>query len=104
MGLCGFEPKDEEERGRLQAECQLLGLDPRERAQELAARDETAKKSTKRVLAALTEGDWDRQAECWQTTSLETLKTRGAHNGLVDYLSEVDAILAPLIAGPPGGS
>jgi hypothetical protein len=98
--LSGFEPGNEDEQARLNAESQSLGFNPCLRPQELTAcKDDTAKRSPKRVLAVLTDGDWNRQRQCWMTTSLAVLEARGQDNGLKDYLGEVRNRLVPLITG-----
>ncbi len=96
--ISGFEPQDGEETTRLSTERQTLGFNPCERSHELTAcKDDTAKRSPKRVLRALTQDDRDREAHCWQVTPLSTLEQRGAENGLAAYLAEVRQHLAPLI-------
>lgn len=96
--ISGFEPADHEETTRLDAERQVFGFNPCERSHELTAcKDDTAKRSPKRVLRELTRGDRDREAHCWQSSSLATLKQRGGENGLAAYLAEVREHLAPLI-------
>ena len=98
--ISGFVPKNERETERLNSEIRLLGWNPCSRPQDLTAcKDDSAPKSPKRVLAALTASDWDRQRECWTDTPLDTLRANGERNGLKDYLDEVRGRLAPLIAG-----
>lgn len=94
--ICGFDPNDETERERLEAERQFLGFDPRHKSHELTAKHDDAndKRSAKRVLAALTADDRKREAECLE--SLATLRERGEHNGLRAFLDEVRARLVPL--------
>lgn len=99
--LNGFEPQDDEEEGRLAGERQNLGFDPRVAPERLTAKNELAKKSPKRVLAALTVEDWERQASCWRQTSLGLLCERGVGSGLSAYVEEVRARLALLIAPVP---
>ena len=101
--LSGFEPKDEVERERLEAEIRKLGFHPcRESHQLTACKDDQAKKSPKRVHLELIRGDRDRESECWQVTALSVLEERGADNGLRDYLREVEEILVPFITGHEG--
>jgi hypothetical protein len=81
-------------------EVQTLGFNPCLRAQDLTAcKDDAATRSPKRVLDALTNGDRDRQRDCWIGTSLAVLESRGKDNGLKDYLGEVRDRLVPLITG-----
>lgn len=98
--LSGFDPENDDEHARLNAESQWLGFNPCLRPQELTAcKDDAAKRSPKRVLVALTAGDWDRQRTCWMATALAVLEARGQANGLKDYLGEVRDRLVPLITG-----
>jgi len=99
--LNGFEPHDDEEGGRLAEQRQSLGFDPCAAPERLTAKNELAKKSPKRVLAALTAEDWERQARCWRQTPLELLCERGIGSGLSAYVDEVRARLALLIAPVP---
>jgi hypothetical protein len=94
--LAGFEPQDDCEREQLEMCRRDLGFDPRERAEELTAVSDDAKRSAKRVLKALTNGNPLREASCWQETSLDLLERRGRKNGLADYLEEVQRRLATL--------
>jgi hypothetical protein len=96
--VCGFEPQDESERGRLEGVRQQVGFHPHERSHDLkACKDDSAKLSPKRVLRVLTDGNYDRERRCWKETSLDVLRQRGKENGLADYLHEVRERLGPLI-------
>ncbi len=98
--LAGYQPKDEFEQELLAKERQHLGFDPCERSEELTAgRDDTAKRSPKRVLNVLSNGSKEREQECWTQTTLETLRRRGEANGLTDYLHEVKTSIVPLLTG-----
>jgi len=98
--ISGFEPKNDKEAEWLKSETRRLGWNPCIRSQDLsAAKDDTALRSPKRVLAVLTESDWKRQRDCWLSTDLDTLETRGRKNGLEKYLKEVRFHLLPLITG-----
>lgn len=98
--ICGFDPEDDSEIERLQSERQNLGFDPRDRSHELTAcKDSNAKRSPKRVLAVLTDGDIERQQRCWRESNIEVLEQRGQENGLRDYLDEVKSTLVPMISG-----
>lgn len=60
--ISGLEPQNADEQARLDAERQTLGFNPCERSHELTAcKDDTAKRSPKRVLHILSGGDHDRQ-------------------------------------------
>ncbi|NJM90807.1 MAG: hypothetical protein HC863_00485 [Myxococcales bacterium] len=93
--LGGFQPRDDDERERLAAQHATLGFDPVTQAHRLtAARDHDKHgvpnpRSAKVVLASLTADDHARRQACWQETPLVTLRQRGEHNGLRDYLDEV---------------
>ncbi len=96
--ISGFDPENDEEPARLNAERQTLGIDPRLRSHELTAcKDDQATRSPKRVLRRLSGDDWDRECRCWTNTPLERLRKRGGQNGLTAYLSEVRDRLARLI-------
>ncbi len=96
--LSGFEPRDEAEQSRLDAEQQALGFQPHEQSHQLTAcKNNTAPRSPKRVLRQLAGGEHDRERHCWNTTPLALLRERGAENGLAAYLDEVRTRLAPLI-------
>jgi hypothetical protein len=96
--ISGFDPQNTMEESRLAAERQTLGFDPCVRSQELTAcKDDNASRSPKRVLRALCGGDLDRERLCWRETPLDTLRSRGAANGLGEFLDEVREPLASLI-------
>jgi hypothetical protein len=95
--LAGFEPNSKEQ-SRLGALREELHFDPREKAEQLTAKRDDAKRSAKRVLNVLTDGDLDRQALCWQKTDLAVLRRRGENSGLVKYLDEVEKLLVPLFS------
>ncbi len=100
--VSGFEPLDKVEESRLEAERRELGFDPRLRSHELTAcKDDTAKRSPKRVLGELSGGDRDRECSCWKETALDVLRERGAENGLTLYLKELRERLIPLIDRAP---
>ena len=85
----GFEPADEQERTLLDAEHQKLGFDPRFRAHELTATNDSHDRSPKRVLRALTGDDQERERSCVFQTSIDTLRMRGAGTGLPEFLDEL---------------
>ena len=62
-----------------------------------ACKNDRAKKSPKRVLAALMANDGERQKACWLNTELHVLDERGRENGLADYLTEIRQRLVPLL-------
>jgi hypothetical protein len=96
--ISGFDPQDEEETARLDAESQRLGFNPCERSHELTAcKNDQASRSPKRVLRHLSGDDRARERHCWTNTPLERLRERGGENGLAAYLHEVRNRLARLI-------
>ncbi|HEX4417154.1 MAG TPA: hypothetical protein VH165_04600 [Kofleriaceae bacterium] len=96
--LCGFEPDDDDEHARLHALRQELGFAPNEQAHQLDATNDQAKRSAKRILGVLTNGDREREQRCWQATSLHTLRDRGEQTGLRAYLIELKDHVVSLVA------
>jgi len=96
--LSGFETRNDAEAELLKSERQMLGFCPCERSHELTdGKDDTRRKSPKRVLRVLTRDDPERQRVCWMEMPLERLRERGQDSGLSDYLKEVQSRLVPLI-------
>ena len=95
--ICGFDPKDDNERQLLEAETEKLGTNPCLNSHDLRAGTATAKRNPKRVLAVLTGRDWERQRQCWLNTDLAVLENRGQNNGLADYFNEIKTHIAPLL-------
>lgn len=87
--LAGFVPR-EDECGAWAAERKRLGFDPCTKSHELTASEETADRSPKRVLSALTGDDHDRERECMAACPLDTLKDRGENNGLKAFIEELE--------------
>lgn len=102
--LAGFDPTNESEQERLEAERQTLGFDPRDHADRLTAKHDEDKLSAKRVLAMLTNSDHDRETACWNEASLNILRQRGEKTGLDDYLSEVAERLVPHFVAEPAST
>lgn len=100
--LAGFEPEMDAERERLASLRQELGFLPNEEAHRLGAKKEHAKRSPKRVLEVLVDGEWDRQVRCWKAVELALLQKRGQGSGLKAFLDEVSNRLLPLAAGEAG--
>ena len=97
--LVGFEPINPDEHARLSAVRQELCFDPCTEPERLAARGRDDQRSAKRVLRVLTNGDPEREANCWRTVSLALLRTRGQATGLGEYLEDVRNQLVPLFTG-----
>jgi hypothetical protein len=100
--VAGFEPQNEDESERIETVRRELGCDPTLSPEKLTAKTQTAKRSPKRVLRFLSSDDRDREAACWQKTSLSTLVKRGKYIGLAEYLREVCEKLVPLFTGNSG--
>lgn len=104
--IAGFDPKNDEERRLLQELRSELGFSPVEQSHSLDANSnkEASRrhneplplKSAKRVLTKLTDDDSDREESCWKGAPLDTLIDRGEHNGLRDYLDDVEKTILPL--------
>jgi hypothetical protein len=98
--LAGFQPRNQEEAGRLQKLQERLSVDPIRKSHELGAREHGAKTDIKRALGELIqEGDDDRERQCLQETELEVLEQMGQDNGLASYLEEVRQRLVPVLSG-----
>ena len=100
--LNGFDALDSDEKKRFANERKNLGLDPTASPEKLTAKDPSAQNSPKRVLHALTDGDHDREAQCWRDTSLDALRERGTGSGLTAFLEELRDRLAPLFGSARG--
>ncbi|MGH9753175.1 MAG: hypothetical protein ACREA2_10360 [Blastocatellia bacterium] len=81
----------------LEALRQELGFDPCHKAEELRAKDETAKRSAHRVVKALIGESRERKEKCWTDTPLTILRERGEATYLNTYLIEVEERLLPLL-------
>jgi hypothetical protein len=99
--LAGFEPENAAERERLDGERSDLGFCPREEAHRLRDHSDHGKRSPKRVLAALTSADSEREERCWTDAPLERLRARGTGSGLRTFLDEVQGTIVPLFEAPP---
>lgn len=96
--LAGFDPKNDEERELLESVRSELGFNPCTEAEQLTAKHDGDKRSAKRILAYLTKGDKNREADCWNTALLPLLRQRGQSTGLADYVLELEKFLVPLFA------
>jgi hypothetical protein len=99
--LAGFHPIDETEIKLFNEERHNLGFDPSTRSHELTAKNNATqdKRSAKRVLGKLTQGNIEREEECWTRTPLEQLRSKGESNGLADYLNQIEEVLVPMVQG-----
>jgi len=94
--LAAFQPRTEEDKGRLAEMRSELGFDPCTASQELTASEASAKRSAKRVLRALCGDDAGDSVGDLGETPLDILRERGIQNGLSEYLAEVEEHLLPL--------
>jgi hypothetical protein len=97
--LAGFEPETQAEHESLAALRKELGFSPREEAHKLGAKKEHARRNPKRVLGELVGDNPEREARCWTSTPLETLRARGQASGLTAFLDDVASELIPLFGG-----
>jgi hypothetical protein len=99
--LAGFQPVNDLEKGLFDEERQYLGFDPTTRSHELTAKNNATqdKRSAKRVLTKLTQGNSSREEECWTITPLEQLRSKDESNGLAEYLDQIEDVLVPMIQG-----
>ncbi|HEX8998385.1 MAG TPA: hypothetical protein VGB07_00715 [Blastocatellia bacterium] len=93
-----FDPT-EDEKPKLAALRQELGFDPCHKAEELTAKDETAKRSAKRVVKELTGNSRERKERCWTNVAVlgDSGKERGEGTNLKAYLEEVRKFLLPIL-------
>jgi hypothetical protein len=95
--LAGFDPRNDREWELLAEIRQELGFDPCTQSDQLTAIHDHDKRSPKRVLNHLVQGDRDRETACWKETPLPILRDRGERTGLSQYLVEVEERLVPLL-------
>lgn len=91
--LNGFEPLDDVERARFEAESKAIQFNPSMRAHDLTSQDKSDARHPKRVLAALTERDPERELHCLAITSLNALRSRGMFTGLGEFIEELESRL-----------
>ena len=89
----GFNPVDEVEQARFDAEYIRVGFDPRTHAHDLTETNFGENRSPKRVLHELTDGERERERICVWNTSPEMLRQRGEETGLKDFLDELESRL-----------
>lgn len=98
--LNGFIASNPEEVQTLEAIRKQLPFDPCEESHRLRSnsREEPERiRNPKVVLEELTGGNWSREQQCWEETSLELLRQRGRYTGLTDYLNEIEKRLIPVL-------
>jgi hypothetical protein len=96
--LAGFGPESDDERARLTALCHALGFGPCEEAHRLRDKGEHDRRSPKRALRALTDGDPEREERCWKEPPLSLLRARGRSTGLGTFLDDVARAMVPLLS------
>ncbi|MEL6182703.1 MAG: hypothetical protein AAFS10_27340 [Myxococcota bacterium] len=97
--LVGFEPDTQEERHTLTAQTKALGFAPNKQAHRLrgVAKSGRADRDPKKILDALTQGNWAREERCWRETPLHVLHDRGKDSQLTAFLDDVRKHLKPLL-------
>lgn len=94
--LAGYDPADAHEEALLAEVRAELGFDPRKGSHQLTAKHDRDKRSAKGVLDALTRGDLEREARCWERAPMDILRVRGSETGLADFLEQVQSRLVPI--------
>ena len=79
--LAGFVPESKREWKALTSLTAALSFDPCAEAARLNDRRDHERRSAKRVLRQLTDGDFERECRCWSETDLKILKSKGAATG-----------------------
>ncbi len=95
--LNGFMPSNPDEEKIFKEITVALTFDPCIEAHRLRS-NLSDERDPKVVVKKLTDGDFSREQQCWEETSLEVLRSRGKSTGLTDYLDEVEQRLVPVIA------
>lgn len=99
--LHGYESQNDMEKALLADERKRLGFDPITNPERLRGDrrrgPDQENRDMKLVVERLTEGDYERDCQCLETTPLAVLSERGQATGLSDYLDEVETRLLPLL-------
>ena len=99
--LHGYEPRNDKEKALHADERKRLGFDPTSNPERLRGDRRRGAKQENRdiklVVERLTEGDYDRERQCLETSPLSILMEPGQATGLADYLAEVETRLLPLL-------
>ena len=93
--LAGFQPKGESESSLLAEIRNQLGFDPTREPERLRDSAPSELRSTKRVLAHLTNDDHAREDACLAETPWQTLKSNGAECGLVPFIESAASTIEP---------
>ncbi len=98
--LNGFDPQTVDETKLLQKVIREIQFNPCLEAHRLRGKINqpgTELRDIKRVLKELTDDNRPREEQCWQTTSLAVLITRGVETGLTDYIENVRKFMIPIL-------
>lgn len=99
--LNGFIAKSQREREVLASELEMVRFDPCCKAEDMDVADETAPRSAKRALRALTNGNAEREEACWRDSDWQLLRERGIATRLKAFLNDVRDRLVQLVTGEP---
>jgi len=99
--LAAYSPKDTSEQQCVTDLGRELGFNPLEHSEYLTAKHDHDKRSAKRVLALLTAHDVERENKSCAIADPVLLKSRGKHNGLAEYIDEIEERLVPLFDPRP---
>ncbi len=96
--LNGFVCGNEREQAELESIQQEINFDPCREAHRLryTSQSSQAARDPKKILARLTAGSREREAQCWMETPLATLRERGEETRLKDFLDEAGSAMLPL--------
>jgi hypothetical protein len=100
--LNGFIPANSAEEKVLADIKKQLSFDPCAEAHRLrstSGEEFDRERNPKVVVKKLTDGNIDREQQCWEEPTLEHLLSTGKQTGLSNYLQEVEHRLVPLISG-----
>lgn len=98
--LNGFDPQNENEIQLLDKVRRELTLDPCTEAHRLRGKVNQPGielRDIKRVLMELVDNNPLREEQCWRTTSLDILITRGNETGLTDYIDNIREFMIPIL-------
>lgn len=93
--VCGFEPMNADEGKRLDELCRELSFNPIQQSHRLTSRPNAARTDAKRVLKRLC-GTLEEREDVGLSNRSRLLE-RGTHNGLADFMNEVETIVVPLL-------
>ncbi|MBX7210238.1 MAG: hypothetical protein K1X78_18100 [Verrucomicrobiaceae bacterium] len=91
--LNGFVPGNSREEQLLKGERNRLNFDPVLHSDRLTSKGNEGERNAKRVVKLVTDGDKDREADCWRAVPLEDLRKRGSQTGLKRFLDGVQTWL-----------